>query len=171
LAVSREELFTPFIVSNPRLFPTPRQSFMVTNHLDIAPTIATLVGLEPPHDWLGRDMFAEQVPARLLFMQAKLAKVHAVLDNGIVYVLDTCRPRAKMFDISKGGFALVEDNDPRIVLREEYRRQDELFQKWTVWRHMARATGSEETQTVSTPRDVRARPAAALVVPSVSAGP
>jgi phosphoglycerol transferase MdoB-like AlkP superfamily enzyme len=171
VAVSREELFTPFIVSNPKLFPSAQHSSLVTNHLDIAPTLTKLLGLTPPADWLGRDVFADEIPARLLFMQAKLARVQAVLDNGVVSVYECARQRSKLYDISNGGFEPIGDSDPRIALSSSYRQQNELFQKWAVWRHMARAAGTSEIITASTPRAEAARPAAARFERSSSAAP
>jgi hypothetical protein len=171
LAISREEVFTPFMISNPRLFPRPQHSLIATNHLDIAPTLARLLDLMTPSEWLGRNMLAEEIPTRLLFMQAKLAKVNAVIDGGLVYVVECMRKNATLYDISNGGFERVPRGDARIALSQSYEKQNALFQKWAVWRHMARATGEPEITTVSTPRAEAAQPAAARVHTSSSAGP
>jgi phosphoglycerol transferase MdoB-like AlkP superfamily enzyme len=145
LALTREEVFTPFILSNPRLFPAPLSSRLTTNHLDIAPTVATLVGVKPPPQWLGRNLLAEEIPARVLFIQAKLAQIHGVVDNGLVYVYETSRHRGQLFDTSSGGFTPVSGSDTRASgLMSGYLALDETFQKWAVWRHLARASGQLE---------------------------
>jgi membrane-anchored protein YejM (alkaline phosphatase superfamily) len=141
LALTREEVFTPFIVSNPRLFPEPQESELSTSHLDIAPTLASLVGAKIPADWLGRNLMTEQIPARLSFIQAKLAHVHGIVDNGIIYVFEAARNRSHLFDFHTGGFSPLDATDPRQSITSLYRDADETFQKWAVWRHMARASG------------------------------
>ena len=140
LAMSREEVFTPFIVSNPKVFPQSQSSQLTTNHLDIAPTLMAALKLATPPEWLGRNVLADEVPARLLFVQAKLARVHGVIDNGLIYVADAGRNRQRMYDFSNGGFELVAPGDERLNLAPQYQQDDELFQKWAVWRHVARAS-------------------------------
>jgi hypothetical protein len=145
LALTREEVFTPFIISNPTLFPSPLTSRLSTNHLDIAPTVAGLLGAKVSPQWLGRNVLAEQMPARVLFIQAKLAQIHGVIDNGLLYVYEAGRQRGQLFDTTAEGSANwpvlspTEGNHATLVGR--YKALDETFQKWAVWRHLARATG------------------------------
>jgi arylsulfatase A-like enzyme len=52
-----ETLRVPLIYSNPRLFPEPRQSDAIVSHVDMLPTLATLVGAPESAraDWEGVD--------------------------------------------------------------------------------------------------------------------
>lgn len=55
-----ESLRVPLIYSNPRLFPQPRQSDALVSHIDLLPTLASLIGAPvPAHaDWQGVDYSA-----------------------------------------------------------------------------------------------------------------
>jgi hypothetical protein len=141
LALTREEIFTPFIVSNPKLFPQTSTSNLTTNHLDIAPTILAALNVSAPSQWLGRNVFANEMPARLMFVQAKLAQIHGVIDNGLISVYECGRKRQRMYDYSTGGFELLGSSDLRTNLMPRYNSDDELFQKWSIYSHVARATG------------------------------
>jgi hypothetical protein len=64
-----------------------------------------------------------------------------VIDNGLLYVYETGRKRGQMFDTSGGKETLVASDDARSAsLMPRYRSLDETFQKWAVWRHLARAS-------------------------------
>jgi membrane-anchored protein YejM (alkaline phosphatase superfamily) len=136
LALTREEVFTPFILSNPKLFDSSLTSRLTTNHLDIAPTIAHLAGWATSADWLGRDLLAEEIPARATFVQTKLTQIQGVVDNGMLYVHDPSRHREQLFDTSGPTARPIRQDD----LLPRYRALNETFQKWAVWRHLARAS-------------------------------
>jgi arylsulfatase A-like enzyme len=145
LALTREEVYTPLIISNPTIFPTALTSRLSTNHLDIAPTVAALLGAKPSPQWLGRNLLAEQMPARVLFIQAKLAQIHGVIDNGLLYVYESGRRRGQLFDTSSpgpGNWPTLSPTEAKhATLMDRYHALDETFQKWAVWRHLARASG------------------------------
>jgi choline-sulfatase len=52
-----ESLRVPLIYSNPRLFPEPRESAALVSHIDLMPTLASLIGVPDSarEDWLGVD--------------------------------------------------------------------------------------------------------------------
>lgn len=50
-----ESLQVPLVFSNPRLFPEPRQSDALVSHVDLLPTLASLVGEPAQETWPGID--------------------------------------------------------------------------------------------------------------------
>ncbi len=103
IALSAEEVRTPFIISNPLLFPTAQVSCMATSHLDIAPTLAAVMGLKAPAQWLGRDLTADEVPARLQFVNILQAKITAVIDNGLMCGFDAQRNTTQLYELGLNG--------------------------------------------------------------------
>jgi arylsulfatase A-like enzyme len=147
LALTREEVFTPFILSNPKLFGASLTSRLTTNHLDIAPTVAHLMGWAAANDWLGRDVLAESIPARAMFVQTKLTQIQGVVDNGILYVNEISRQRGQLFDTSDGSERLIHHDD----LLTRYQALNETFQKWAVWHHLARASAQLDASAATQP--------------------
>ena len=94
LRVSVEEMRPPLILSNPKLFPGAAESTINSDHLDIAPTLARLVGLSAPADWLGRDLLADRIADRLHFVTITQIDRTAVIDGDLLYVLDRGRGKS-----------------------------------------------------------------------------
>ncbi|MCY2954204.1 MAG: LTA synthase family protein [Planctomycetota bacterium] len=140
LAMTLEEIRTPCIISNPKLFPTKQEGRLSTSHLDVAPTLAHLLGVEESGEWLGRDILADQVPARMLFMRMDQGKVSGVADNGLVYVLDDQSARSKLYEVVDNRLVPVGSNDPRSRLVDQYKGKVQKVMPWAVWRHLKRAT-------------------------------
>ena len=136
---SAEEMTTPFIVSNPVLFPTPLESRLCTSHLDIAPTAGHLLALDAPAEWLGRDLLAERVPLRLQFVTISHAHKTGILDNGTLYVVGASGESSDLYDLTAGSLTAVPANDPRRELIPAYRSRIDLFKTWSVQHHLQRA--------------------------------
>jgi hypothetical protein len=147
LALTREEVFTPFILSNPKLFPSALNSKLTTNHMDIAPTVAHLAGWKAAPDWLGRDLLAEQIPARAMFVQTKLTQIQGVVDNGMLFVYEASRHRGQLFDTSAVATERIIHSDD-LLLR--YQALNETFQKWAIWHHLAEASQQLDLATSAT---------------------
>ena len=141
LAMTLEETRVPCILSNPKLFPGRRQTSLCTNHLDLAPTLTRLLGADLAPDWLGRDVLAPQVPARMLFMRMDQGKLLGVVDNGLMYVLDEKSNRSSLYAIGQEQLAALDSADGRNTLMNQYESKARLFTKWAAWRHLKRATG------------------------------
>ena len=143
LNVSAEELYTPFIISNPALFPTPLISQLPNSHPDIAPAIVGLLGLRAPPQWIGRDLLADRIPARLDY--ATIMHIHklAVRDGNLLYVWDQAHDKSEMFELN--GFAMqhLSPGDRRLQLLPRYRAQAQLFDDWNVQHHLKQALADE----------------------------
>ncbi|HYO11126.1 MAG TPA: sulfatase-like hydrolase/transferase [Tepidisphaeraceae bacterium] len=136
LRVSVEETRTPAIFSNPVLFPQGVQSVLHTSHLDVAPTIAALLGLSAPPQWLGRDLLAERIPAVMQYVVITHCRKMAVVDNGLMFVLDRSSGATELLEIGESDLTPVPPGDPRQKLVRQYRQETEWFGDWALWRHL-----------------------------------
>lgn len=139
MTLTPEEIWTPFIISNPTLFPTPAHSRLFTSHIDLSPTIASLVGLKSPPQWLGRDLMADRIPARVSFLTIQHAGIDAILDNGLIYEWDEHNGHSQLYDLDSRSMTKLPPDDPRRKLMDQYRQRQTLFEKWVAWRHFSRA--------------------------------
>jgi hypothetical protein len=139
LRVSAEEMRTPFVVTNPQLFPTSQQSRLNTSHLDVAPTIVTLLGLQPPAEWLGRNLMSQSIPAVLQFVSITHIRRTCVLDNGLLFVRDPGPLKSRIYDFSDGELKPLAEGDSRQRLADAYEKQSDWYSQWSVWRHLMRA--------------------------------
>jgi hypothetical protein len=99
---------------------------------------------------MGRDVFADEMPARLMFVQSRLAKTQGVIDNGLLYVhKSTCDRQQRLFDTATADFERLEDADERMKLASRYCQSSELFEKWALWRHLSRASAKLDAATVA----------------------
>ncbi|MBS2027488.1 MAG: sulfatase-like hydrolase/transferase [Deltaproteobacteria bacterium] len=87
-----DELWVPFFVRVPGR--APRTIDAVTSHLDFAPTIAGLFGLPQSPTWLGRDLAADQAPARLSLMGSVFGERVGLVDGSYAYCEETGRAPA-----------------------------------------------------------------------------
>jgi phosphoglycerol transferase MdoB-like AlkP superfamily enzyme len=146
LAMTPEELFTPFVISNPKLFPAAQHSPHTTTHHDIAPTILNLVGVESPKEFLGRNLLADSIPPRMSFISLKHSQVSGILDNGLLYIFEEPRNRSHLMDATSSPFAPLSPTDPRQSLLKDYDGLEKVFDKWAIWRHLARASNDQSRE-------------------------
>ena len=139
LRVTIEEMRTPFVVSNPKLFPSGVESKINSDHLDIAPTLTRLVGVDAPSEWLGRDMFADRITDRMQFVTITQVRRTGVIDGDLLYVLDRNNGKSSMFEMGATELIALPDADPRAAAMASYHAEADLFNGWASWRHLARA--------------------------------
>ena len=139
LRVSVEEMRTPFILSNPKLFPSSTESRINSDHLDLAPTVASLAGLPAPAEWLGRDLLAGEVRDRLHFVSITHIGRLGVIDGDLLCVFQRGKDKPSFHQIGETDLIDSPPNDPRIAAGDAYTREADLFAGWSVYRHLARA--------------------------------
>ena len=127
LRVSAEEMRTPFIVHNPVLFPKPIESRIVTSHLDVAPTIAALLGLTPPRQWLGRNLVADEIPAVMQFVSITHIRRTCVVDDKLVFSKMRDGKTLEMFDLGERELTPLAADDPRRQLSATYASESDWF--------------------------------------------
>jgi len=99
-----EGLRVPLMMWNPRLFPSPRRSSQVGGHVDINPTLAHLMGIEPPPGWQGASLFSEDHCGRV-YLLADMSDIEFGVREG----------RYKYMLYVNGGFERLYDleEDPQ----------------------------------------------------------
>lgn len=140
MALTYDEIRTPMIIANPKLFPTrvTVNSKLFSSHLDVAPTLLGLLNVEAPAEWLGRDLSMPEAPARLSYVTVDQAKLTAVVDNGRLFELDAKGGERPMqaFNLKPDRFAPL---DLTAELVNAYRPSLEHFSDWVRFRHFRRA--------------------------------
>lgn len=81
LLFTSDELRIPMFVHVPGV--APRDAKLFANHLDFAPTLAGMFGLNAPKEWLGRDLTAAQVKPRILYVGLGVGLNVGLVDEGI----------------------------------------------------------------------------------------
>lgn len=140
VAVTSEEIQTPLIVANPRLFPAAQQSSIYSSHLDVAPTILGILGIPPPDAWLGRKLFDVSVPAMASHVTIHLSRSTGIVDNGLFAAFGDADPHGRLYRISAGALEPIADGNDQEPLLARYRERDQLMQTWIRYRHLLRAT-------------------------------
>jgi len=145
MRVSGEEIRTPFIVSNPILFPAGVESHVPTSHLDMAPTLTSLAGLATPLAWLGRDVSAKTIPARAFYVTLPQRYDELIVDNGLLYVLSRRGNHSALSDFNDVEPTALADGDPRALLVNRYQHRVQSLSDWIEWRHDSRALARDAT--------------------------
>jgi len=136
IAFTLEELRVPLLLSNPQIFKSPRVSRLQANHLDFAPTIAGLLGLASPDEWLGRNLAAAQVPSRVLHVNLQHSRISGALDGNRFYAFDAKSQRGTLYSFEEDTLReLPPDKD----LGDAFTLRIQRHRDWAVWRHLDRA--------------------------------
>lgn len=154
LALSTEEVWVPCVISNPKLFARPMRCAIPANHLDLAPTLAGLLGLPIPPDWLGRDLTRPQVENRMLFVRVEQSGIGGVIDGDLVVRRRDEEPSAEMFELTpQGQMRPLRDDDPRLSLLPQYAAAVDVLKPWASWRHLERALKPPAPTTTTAPSE------------------
>jgi arylsulfatase A-like enzyme len=97
--VYQEDVHVPLMLWNPRLFPAGRRVATVGAHMDINPTIADLLAVEPVGEWQGRSLFDPARPPRAYFMAGIGDYLFGLRESQWKYILNTTRGREMLFDL------------------------------------------------------------------------
>ena len=149
MAMTYEEIRTPMIVSNPRLFPAARSADarLVSTHLDVAPTLLGLLGVDAPAQWLGRDLSSPAAPARTSFVTVDQARLTGVVDDGVLFVLDGKggADPVQWYEITPEALRPLRPSadDPLLSHADTYRARADRFDAWATFRHVRRAVEGE----------------------------
>lgn len=90
----------PLMLWNPRLFPGgARETEKVGAHVDINPTLAHLLGIDPPANWQGASLFSPDHPNRAYMMTDLAGYQFAVTDGQHKYVLHATDGFERLYDL------------------------------------------------------------------------
>jgi arylsulfatase A-like enzyme len=125
--VYEEDVSVPLMVWSPRTFKTPVRSKTVASHVDLAPTIAELIGVPAAPDWIGRSLFDDRHPHRAYFYVAEDHFRLAVREANWKYIYSVRDGRDELYDL---------DADPleqHNVAEDHPARCDRLRQRLAAW--------------------------------------
>jgi arylsulfatase A-like enzyme len=97
-----DELDVPFFIHHPALRAPGRTEELPTDHWDVAPTLASLVGVPGPRQWLGRDLLARQVEPRPTFVGLDYTTHTAVVIGDAIGDLDVASGRVTWSNLRPG---------------------------------------------------------------------
>ena len=129
LAMSEEELHVPFFIHHKSLFPHRKDVTIISNHLDVAPTLAEAFGLKRANDWKGRSLLQKQIKKRLMFISSNHSTEEGIIDNGLIYTINRNSHYEQVKDLYSGQ-PVETDKLPL------YNKAAEEFQKWSIWQHL-----------------------------------
>jgi phosphoglycerol transferase MdoB-like AlkP superfamily enzyme len=128
-----DELEVPFFIHHPSMSAQGRTEELPTDHWDVAPTLASLVGLPAPRQWLGRDLLARQVEPRPTFVGLDYTTHTAVVVGDVIGDLDVGSGRFTWSHLKPGqGDALQE---PGADQRRQYETLLRTFDDRVVLHH------------------------------------
>jgi arylsulfatase A-like enzyme len=131
--VWEENVRVPLVIWSPRLFPEGSRSATIGGHVDLNPTLAELMGVEPAGSWQGRSLFAAGRPPRAYFYAARDDYLLGLRENDWKYVYNATRGRDELYDLASDPHEShnVADRHPGVCER--------LRRRLAAWRdHAAR---------------------------------
>jgi lipoteichoic acid synthase len=97
-ALYEEQIHIPLIISAPGLAGN-RVVHMPGSTIDLAPTIAGLVGVRAPAAWQGRSLFAASRPQRVYFTALSAGRMAGYREGNRKYILSSANDRPLAFDL------------------------------------------------------------------------
>jgi len=156
LSFTNEEIRVPLIISNPVVFPKPIQKDVFANHLDLAPTLAALVGLPSPEDWKGRNLLPERIRSRILYLSQNQARKRGLIDQGILYEERPSTGESLILSLESGRPTPLPIKDDRSALYVTYRELMNAHETLTALSHLNRAFCKSKNLKVSRTPDGQA---------------
>ena len=84
-----ENLRVPLFFWSPKMFPGGSRVEKPGGHIDINPTLANMLGIQPPADWQGCSLLSAEHPGRVYFMADRDGYQFGVVEGkrkGLLYV-------------------------------------------------------------------------------------
>jgi len=122
MSVYEEEVHVPLMLWNPRLFALGRRYEPVGQHVDLVPTIADILGVDPAGEWQGHSMFDPARPTDAFFLTNSGDYLFAVRDGKWKYIFDATGGPDMLFDLGR-------DRDERCNLAAQQPELCELMRK------------------------------------------
>ena len=131
-----EEVRVPLVLWNPKRFRQAGRSATVGSHIDLAPTILDLLGLDAPAGWDGVSLFDEGRPARTyLFAAAWGQYLLGVRSGDWKYIYDARLGKEELYDLRQ------DPDELRDLSRAEPGRAAELRRRLAAWMDDERRRG------------------------------
>ncbi|HSF48281.1 MAG TPA: sulfatase-like hydrolase/transferase, partial [Burkholderiales bacterium] len=122
-----ENLRVPLMLWNPRLFQSVRRLDKAGGHVDLNPTLAHILGVEPPSDWQGASLFSETHPGRV-YLQADLSGYQfGVTDGRYKFVADVSGGSERLYELRQDPLERHDLSAQRSEVVEEMRARVSAF--------------------------------------------
>jgi len=122
-----EDVNVPLMIWSPRLYRSATHDKTIGGHVDLAPTIAELAGIESAADWKGRSLFDPAHPPRAYFYVAEDSFTLGVREDRWKYSIDLRDGTEELYDLVRDP--LEQHN----LWREEPERCARLRQRLAAW--------------------------------------
>jgi arylsulfatase A-like enzyme len=96
-----ENLRVPLMIWNPRLFPTGQRIEQVGGHIDLCPTLAQILGIEPPQNWQGTSLFSPDHPGRAYFLADLSGYIFGLTDSRYKYMYHFTEGYQRLYDLQQ----------------------------------------------------------------------
>lgn len=128
MTVYDEELRVPLLFWNPRLFAGGRRNSAVGGHVDINPTIASILGLDPLPEWQGHSLFDPARPPRAYFMANITSEyLFGVREENWKYSLNATTGQETLYDLT------TDPREQRSLAEKHPDRCQSLRRRVTSW--------------------------------------
>ncbi|MDP2342089.1 MAG: sulfatase-like hydrolase/transferase [Deltaproteobacteria bacterium] len=101
----------PLLVFAPRLFPTPQRSDRNSAHVDLLPTILDLMGLPKDERHVGRSIYDELPPRRVLLGANNGPRYIGFVDGDLKLILNQTAGEAELYDLKNDPEELHDLHD------------------------------------------------------------
>jgi phosphoglycerol transferase MdoB-like AlkP superfamily enzyme len=125
--VYEEDVHVPLMLWYPRMYRTPSRGQLIGSHVDLAPTIAELIGLPAAPDWQGRSLFDDRHSHRAYFYVAEDHFRLAVREGRWKYIFGVRDGRDELYDLD------MDPLEQHNVAEEHPDRCDRLRQRLAAW--------------------------------------
>ena len=125
--VYEEDVNVPLMFWYPRLYRSAARSSAIGSHVDLAPTIADLVGIPAPPDWQGRSLFDPGHPPRAYFYVAEDHFTLGVREENWTYIFDLREGTEELYDLS------TDPTEQRNIAASQPERCARLRQRLAAW--------------------------------------
>ena len=94
-----ENIRVPLIFWNPRLFPNGERSDRPGGHIDINPTLAHMLDIQPPDTWRGASLISNDHPGRAYSVASGVDYQFGVTDAHFKYIVDVDGGYDRLYDL------------------------------------------------------------------------
>jgi arylsulfatase A-like enzyme len=118
-----EDVHVPLLVWWPRRYKAETHATVVGGHVDLAPTVAELIGTAPAGDWQGRSLLDARHPPRAYFYVAQDEFKLGVRENEWKYIFDLRGATDELYNLAQ------DPDESRSVSGEQPERSTRLRQR------------------------------------------
>ncbi|MCM2257383.1 MAG: LTA synthase family protein [Vicinamibacteria bacterium] len=129
--VYQENVHVPLVVWAPGLFAEERRVATIGGHVDLAPTLADMLGIKPSPTWQGRSLFHPTRPPRAYFYAVNDDYLLGVREGRFKYVYNATRGSDELFDL------VADPDEQRNVAEQNRELVRRLRRRVAAWRHHA----------------------------------